>query len=313
MINIKLNKRDKEIINLLSENSQINLRDISKNLKISKQAILKKIDKINNHFVIRYTTLTNYFMLGLSNVFIFYRIQGLKKEELNLILTNLSKKQNISWQSTLNGDYNIGLSLFYKDQIELYQSLSYIRKIFGKSIKKEDLFYIHEQTIVPFSFVKDIKQIIIKNKTPLGISKLDRKILNKIESNPRFEIYKLAENVKLSPITLKKHIKELQSRGIILGYGLIMDYPKLGLFWNICILNNQFGKNVDRIIQYLLKDRNVAFVSKTIGNHIIFDYITKNQDSLNEFLDKTLDNFSETIMSYKILNDSNVKKIKEIY
>jgi len=207
----------------------------------------------------------------------------------------------------------VGISLFYGNQVELYKILSNIRKLFGKNIKKEDLFYIYEQTIIPFSFDKVKKQINIENKLPIKISKLDINILNKIESNPRFETYKLSEELKINPATLKKHIRELESKKIILNYGMIVDYHKLGFFWNICILNNQLGKNIDGVIGYLLKDRKITFVSKTIGDAIIFDYITESQDSLNEFLDKTLDNFSETIISYKILNVSNVKKIKEVY
>jgi len=82
MTNIKLNKKDKEIMSLLSENSQINIRDVSEKLKISKQAIFKKIKKIDKNFVMKYTTIINYFTLGLSNVFVFYQIQGLKREEL---------------------------------------------------------------------------------------------------------------------------------------------------------------------------------------------------------------------------------------
>jgi len=82
MTNIKLNKKDKEVMSLLSENSQINIRDVSEKLKISKQAIFKKIKKIDKNFVMKYTTIINYFTLGLSNVFVFYQIQGLKREEL---------------------------------------------------------------------------------------------------------------------------------------------------------------------------------------------------------------------------------------
>lgn len=53
------------------------------------------------------------------------------------------------------------------------------------------------------------------------------KILSK-DDEERISLRKLAETLKKSPVTIKKHIEGLENRGIIKNYSVTIDYEKLG-------------------------------------------------------------------------------------
>jgi len=55
------------------------------------------------------------------------------------------------------------------------------------------------------------------------------------------------------------------------------------------------------------------FVSTTIENNIIFDYVSKNYNELKEFLDKLQIEFSKVIDAYKILSVLNLEKLEDSY
>lgn len=53
------------------------------------------------------------------------------------------------------------------------------------------------------------------------------KILSK-DDKERISLRKIAELLEKSPVTIKKHIEDLENRGIIKNYGVTIDYEKLG-------------------------------------------------------------------------------------
>lgn len=57
---------------------------------------------------------------------------------------------------------------------------------------------------------------------------LDLEILKILSADGRKRKSSIAENLKRSPNTIIKHVKNLEKRGIIKNYGVQIDYEKLG-------------------------------------------------------------------------------------
>ncbi|KKM96888.1 hypothetical protein LCGC14_1173590 [marine sediment metagenome] len=67
------------------------------------------------------------------------------------------------------------------------------------------------------------------------LSDLDIEILKKLSEDDRISYRQLGRDLdKRSPITIKKHVEELQKSGIIKNYSVKLDYEKLG--YNIIAL-----------------------------------------------------------------------------
>jgi Lrp/AsnC family transcriptional regulator for asnA, asnC and gidA len=57
---------------------------------------------------------------------------------------------------------------------------------------------------------------------------LDSEILKILCEDGRTTYHQIATDLKRSPVTIKNHINDLSGKGIIKGYGISIDYEKLG-------------------------------------------------------------------------------------
>jgi len=57
---------------------------------------------------------------------------------------------------------------------------------------------------------------------------IDLNILGILSENSRENFNQIAKILKKSPVTIKKHIEELEQQGVIKGYGIDIDFEKLG-------------------------------------------------------------------------------------
>ena len=63
---------------------------------------------------------------------------------------------------------------------------------------------------------------------PSSSEDIDLNILGILIENSRENFNKIAKTLKKSPVTIKKHIEELEQQGVIKGYGIDIDFEKLG-------------------------------------------------------------------------------------
>ena len=105
---------------------------------------------------------------------------------------------------------------------------------------------------------------------------------------------------------------QLEKNKVIKGYGVLLNYGKLGYEWNICVLNIAPGSNLSSLLNLLKKENNIPFISTTIENNIIFDYVSEDYNELKEFLDKLQIEFSKVVDTYKILSVLNLEKLKDL-
>ncbi len=313
MKEIKLNKKDFKLIEIICKNSKKSTLNISKELGISRQAVHKKLDKIRDRAILKFVTILNYPKLGYSNMHLYLKIQGVVRKDLIKKIKKAEDIENVTWVSTLMGDYDISLSIFFKSISELHRDLNKIYSIFKDSIRHKELHLIDEQFISHIVFSDKRKTIRRIGGDKMKISDTDKKILNYIKSNSRFEWSKLISQLKLNYQTAKKHIKHLESEDIILGYGAIINYSTLDYSWNLCILNISSGHSLEKILEKIKIEKRVPFISTTVDNKIILDFVSRDYEELKEFLDKLKIEFPKEIEDYKILNIVNLRKLEEIY
>ena len=59
-------------------------------------------------------------------------------------------------------------------------------------------------------------------------SPLDERILSELRVNSRLSFRQVAEKLHVSPASVMAHVREMEQSGIILGFGMDLNYPKLG-------------------------------------------------------------------------------------
>ena len=63
---------------------------------------------------------------------------------------------------------------------------------------------------------------------PSSAEDIDLNILGILSENSRENFNQIAKTLKKSPVTIKKHIEELEQQGVIKAYGIDIDFEKLG-------------------------------------------------------------------------------------
>ncbi len=61
-----------------------------------------------------------------------------------------------------------------------------------------------------------------------SVEDVDLKILGVLSENSRENYNQIAQKLEKSPVTIKKHVEELEKLGVIKGYGIDIDFEKLG-------------------------------------------------------------------------------------
>jgi len=69
---------------------------------------------------------------------------------------------------------------------------------------------------------------MIDKERPSSGEDIDLTILGILSENSRENFNQIAKTLKKSPVTIKKHIEELEQQGVIKGYGIDIDFEKLG-------------------------------------------------------------------------------------
>jgi len=68
----------------------------------------------------------------------------------------------------------------------------------------------------------------MSEKEHRSVDDVDLDILGILSENSKQNFKQISDELKKSPVTIKKHVEELAKRGIIKGYGINIDFEKLG-------------------------------------------------------------------------------------
>lgn len=306
---------NERILEILDRNCRATLREIATELRISKQAVHKKLLELQKKEISSYLTIINYYELGYNNIHLYLKIRGFEESQFETRLKSLNRLKNIAWLADFIGDFDIGISIFYKSLEDLEITLKKIYAILGKNILKKEMYLLSRQ-IIPIASSKEINRKyfeIVKTKNPeVRLSNLDNLILNKIVSNSRFNYLDVSENLGISRQTLKERIKNMEKKKIILGYKPLINYSSLGDSWSLCILKLFPIIDSSALLKILLKNRNIPFISITIDNSLIFDFKSKDHSQFKDFVKELKKDYNELIEDCLLLNVNKLHKLRSI-
>lgn len=144
----------------------------------------------------------------------------------------------------------------------------------------------------------------VKVKGPVKLDLKDKKIMKYLEYNSRQSYSSIAKNVGLSKESVRYRIKQLEDKGVIQEYKVVIDIKKLDyLICHIFItLNNPEFEVEEQYLQNLYKFPFVRAIIKFNGD---FDYeiaiIGKNIDELDENITKLLGKVSKFVKRQEVM------------
>lgn len=239
-----IDKKDRQIITLISSNSRASLKLIAKKIGISKVAVLKRINKLENQKIINgYSCFIDFQKLGFG-VYQAGIKTNMSESEKKIYLKKISQNPFVSQILSLSGGDWDYLIRFYvkKDVNEILELLD------DENIEKIDIMQINS-----FVFFDNFIEKIIKSESDLRkIDKKDISLLYELAQNSKQTILHFSSKINLSTKQTMERIKKLKEEKIILS---LSAYTNPGIYGDIgfLLLVKSKRKEQEKIINLLVK------------------------------------------------------------
>ena len=118
---------------------------------------------------------------------------------------------------------------------------------------------------------------------------VDLRIINLLQEDSRLSYNKIASRLGISAGTAFNHVKNLEKRGVLKNYAVIVDAPKLGYGLTAVILIQVEGRHLTDVEDEISKAANVVADYNTTGDYDLV-VITKFKDEvgMNAFIKNLL-------------------------
>lgn len=313
----KIDRLDMKILSQLDLNARQGISSIASKISKSKQLIKYRIKRLENlGIIIGSYTIIDTSRIGYQIFRIYLSLQNINpKMELEM-KEYLKKDRSVGWLVTLEGEWDMAILIWSKNNKEFQNFENKFMYIFGKYIRQRRIALV--TSIDTLSFIdKKISQSTLSYRygnsgKNASVDDIDIDILKTISNNCMKTNLEIAQKAKLSAKTVSLRIKKLVKEGIIQGYKIRIDIKKLGYaHYKVFLdLKKTDEKQYRQIIEYIKMSEGVIYITKAIGMaDIEFEILCKSVFDFYEFMIKLRTAFSENILKYEsvtVINEENI-------
>jgi len=305
---IKLDKLDYKILYELDKDVRTPYAAMAKELKVSKQTIKNRIEKlVENKSIDQFITIINIANFGIlpSQIFIsLHKSSQEKKEEIANYLINNPK---VSQVAVCEGVYDFFFGLSASSHHELDQELSKLYNLFSDQIKDRKLLLLIDTKLYPRDFLIDKEREFApkdrgfhkKKFSPQPVKKIDHKILSLLANDARISFTEISQKLNLPIQTVINRYKYLKENKIIIGN---MYFFSLDLFieHEILLKFSSLTPKLERhLLGYFASKPNVIFVAKVLGEYDLAIAVeTKTFDEFKNFISDFKETFAAELKSF---------------
>lgn len=307
MENPSLDKRDRKILSIFSNNARLSYNQIAKKTKISKDSVRNRILKMERKGIINsYFTLFDYSKLGIISFVVYCKLK-VKNNLDQKLMDQLKNNQNITSITWLFGEYDLRLNIItskQKDPINILKKNKFLEKLEDYKV------LIHESQIIYNTSINSERSYLTKknNLTLKDLDKLDLKIINLISNNARFKFHELSGELNIDVDKLRYRIRNLIQGGIITSFQVRTGKSSLGISRYLSLVSMKYKlKNSEK--NSLSKIKNIFYLREYQENKN-FIYELRFHTSSNEQLVETVYGLREIFS--KNYSNLNINTIFEI-
>jgi DNA-binding Lrp family transcriptional regulator len=318
---MKLDMYDKKLLYHLDINSRHSLGELAKNVRLSKNAINYRLKNLVKNKVIRqFYTIINVKKLGYSYFKVYFKLQNttekIEKEIIDYFVTQVPSL----WINTWDGRYDLMVGILAKNIDEFYQILSASINKFRHYFQSYDIFIViyaphFKKEYLLETTKKEQRKIEEFGGIPeiIKIDDIDKKILKNISNNARIQIIDLTNKVNSTVDVVRYRLKKLRENGIIQGFRILIDYPKLGYqLYKVLVTTQNLNEEIERkIVSYCESQPNYAdIIIQGIGPwNIELQIDARNNQEFHEIFKDFKNKFNEIIRNHETLLMISERKI----
>lgn len=317
-----MDKHDCKILQELLINSREPLSKISKKVRLSRENIHYRLQKLLEQKTIReFITEINYEQIGFSHHTIFLKYKKITQEKEKEFISFLQQQESISWIGILTGKWSLTFDMYTKDTETLNQSINKILNQYKNEVG-EYLLLNKINSEYYFNKIIDEKPSLsnIRSSKKKNLDNIDKKLLKKINENTRISYVELSKELQLTPNGTKQRYNRLKKEGVILKHSISINHKDFGYEWQgIQIkLTNHNPETEIKIKQFCRNSKEIIFYYQYVKSGTYdFDIgvIVKNSSELRAFINKIRTTFYEDIEIYDtflVLEEASSHKLPKI-
>jgi len=311
-----LDKIDKKLLYELNWNCRQTNQEIAKKMNTSKQVIAYRIKRFEEQKIISgYNALIDWRRLGYNAHRIYIKWRNINPEMEDKIYEEIRKDPMFMWTVKFEGDFDCGLYVWSKGIVDFVEKWNKFFEKYKKYILHQEYYESISMTNYPMKFLfkdKITEEKVIGLKEKIDFDEKDFEILSHLSFDAKIPIIDLEKKVKLTSKAIIYRIKNLEKKGIILGYNAIVDFEKIGLkFYKLDFYLNDLSL-INEMYSFAKNHEKIAYVMKTFGGpDYEIEVFVENIAELNKIIRDVRENFSKVIEHYRFHHVSHT--IKQVY
>ena len=304
---VKIDEKDRKILSALSENSRIPLTQLTKTVKLSRDAVNYRINRLmEKGVIVRFFPIIDFKKFGYTLYHVFLNLDEAKPEKQQKLFEELESHPNVYSVITYSDTWDLEI-VFAAKSIEEFDEI-----MIDFSTKYSDLILekIVLETVKNYGAVflpKEItgKQSELFRKKRELVSEIDKKdiaILKLLCKDARMSGYEIAEKIKLSADAVSYRIKKMIDSEVILKFTALVDLSYLNYQWytyafSVILFDK---KHEAKLTQFAQTHPNIIRAVKTIGEwDILFYIVTDTPRKFHLTVKQIKSEFSDIIKNYQ--------------
>lgn len=307
---MKLDKKDKELLNLMYINSRQSFVQLGKKLHLSNTAVQRRLAQLLQEGIIFFPLANvSFAKLGLRSYRLYFKFDSLDKKTEEEVLRVFENHPRALWGVICEGEYDAMCRILAKDELEVERFASIMIEHFGSKIVEKTIATTTYQVYFPWN-----KAFGTPRPPPLppeALSHIEKTdaidliLLRELYGNSRISSVELSKKANLTPDAVNYRIKMLQKKGLIQGFTAWFDAKKLGFnYYKFLIGFRSITPEKERqFLRFCAQNDNVVFLNKAIGSwDIELDIIVRDNSELHEFTREIKTKFGHIIGRHSFIS-----------
>lgn len=307
---MKLDILDRRIIYELEKDSSQTITSIARKLERSKEFIAFRINRLERENVLLgCSAIVDMAKLGYFTFRIYIKWQNMTDDQKKQFYNEVKIKENVWTTTVLHGKWDFAFFIGTKSDryIQSFHRIwdEILLEYKNKIAESKIAIYapVHNFNKIFFiDFDMPVKKVerIFGAGPPIEYDDLDENVIKKYSGNVRISLRKLAGELKVAPETVRKRIKKLEKKGVIVGYKINLNLPKMGYQgYRVDFLLNSVSRNAE-LFQYIKQHKYFYQINRSIGGaDFETEIVVKSLNHLLEILEEVVKRFSDVIKGYE--------------
>jgi Lrp/AsnC family leucine-responsive transcriptional regulator len=317
----KLDLKDRKILYQLDINSRRSFSSIGRKVGLHKDVVANRVKRLQEEGIIKnFYAVIDTAKLGYHSFRFYFSYQNVTLEIKKEIIDYFVKNKYTETINSTEGNYNLVVFVWAKSLPDAYSvwdnALKKFRNYFSKKVFSayiQELYYgysflLDEKTYESTDRIK-VQQWHASGKI-VEIDDLDYQILKLFSENARISTVEITKQLNSTATTINNRIKKLMKSGVLIGFRVNIDFPKLGYYMFKVDIDLKQSLKLKNIIKYVEANPNLKWIIKTIGHvDLEFAFVLNNSHQLHQIMEDLSNKFPDTIKNYTYFNSIKTHKI----